>query len=182
MFSNFRLTITLVLFIFCVAVYPAIRMAYATDQGSLLVAQQSTREFVEKVKSKGYMDVADYEIYQKNLTATGILFEVTMEYQKKKYQPNYDNPNDFYTFKDTYEVLYEGYFNDSILDKLYPPGASLGKDDPSRRFNMRVGDFFKVHIESLDADLTSQVQSFFIATAKKTASYSFGGMVLNEAP
>lgn len=181
MVDSIKLWVVVFLVIAAMIIYPSYRMAENQERNAQTIAVEATKEFVNITRGKGYIDNRDYTDYQRKLSSSGRVFDVSLEYYKKKYQPVYENPNDFYTFKDSYEVLYEGYFTQTILDKLFPLNGQT-TNSLSRRFNMRVGDMVNVRIESLDESVASRIFSIFIPALDRKVAYYYGGMVTNEAP
>lgn len=169
------------LIVFVFAVYPAYRDSGKIDDLTERAANAALTEFVDTVRSKGYIDVRDYKTFLKKLDSTSGVFDVKMEYYKKVIQPNYDNPTDFNTFKETFNVRYDGYYTKQILDILYPQN-SLPDDDESRQFKMHVGDLFNVRIESKGSTIASGIGSFLFHNLNVPIVLKYGGMVRFEAP
>lgn len=182
MLNSLRDWVVIILLVAAMVLYPTLRMAEKTDQMAADIATQAMREFVNVTRGKGYIDNRDYTEFQKKLSATGRTFEVSLEYYKKRYQPLYDDPNDFYTFKDSYEVLYDGYYTNTILDVLFPKNSSLPQDSLERRFNMRAGDMINVRIESIDKDPSAMLRGIFLPNQDIPIADRYGGMIVNEAP
>lgn len=173
--------IVLVLILLALVVEPLGRQSDQAHEDSMNMARASVDNFVETVTSKGYVDNRDYTVFRQELDSTGYVFEVSLEYLKKKYQPLYDDPNNFYTFKENFEVMYDGYYTKDILTKLFPNNGTA-ENDPSRRYNLRPGDLFVVRINSLSETPGAELSSLILDKADPGKSYSGSGRVRNEAP
>ncbi|WP_166244093.1 hypothetical protein [Paenibacillus turpanensis] len=182
MVDTFKAWITIVLLIFALIIYPALRTAERTEDQARLTAQAAAREFVDRVRAKGYIDVRDYSTLMKGLDSSGLVLQANFEHSKKLLIPVYDDANDPSTFKNTFSVDYQGYFTKDILEKLFPPGSSARDDHPSRRYKMNVGDLFVTRIESKGTTLASSIRSFLFRTSHVPIVFQYGGMVRNEAP
>ncbi|NEZ44388.1 hypothetical protein [Paenibacillus alvei] len=177
----FKAIIVIILLVICFVVFPAQRQADKAEDTAKSFAKAAIVNFVDDVRSKGYIDVRDYKVLLKSLDATNRVFDIQMEYYKKNIQPNYDNPNDINTFKEDFNVRYDGYFNSTILAKLFPD-TLLEEDDPDRYFKMHEGDLFNVRIISKDKSLSDQIKSFIYRSPNVPIADQYGGMIRNEAP
>ncbi|WP_128896799.1 hypothetical protein [Longirhabdus pacifica] len=178
MVDAFKAFIVIILLVVSFVVYPAYRTADQTDQTAERVAEAALFTFVDTVRGKGYIEVRDYDIFLKSLDATGQTYDVTLEYYKKKLQPNYNGA----TFQDTFHVRYDGYFTSEILGVLYKNDTTTPVDHPDRKVNMYVGDLFNVRIESTGRTLSSGFKSFLFQTPNIPIVLRYGGMVRSEAP
>jgi hypothetical protein len=162
-------------------IYPAMLVAEKHDKLAEKVADQALIEFVDLSRAKGYVDPRDYDVFIKKIGSSGLLFNVSLEYYKKRFQPNYIDPANFATFQNTFEVLYDGYFTNDILNILYP-GTTVAEDSTTRRYKMRVGDYFNVRIVSNEQKVSSIIRGTFGFGADVPVPLSYGGMVRNESP
>ncbi|WFB59579.1 hypothetical protein [Paenibacillus sp. BR1-192] len=127
--------------------YPLSAAFDQQDDISELVALRATTSFVDAVRDKGGITPVMYNDFMAALAATGNSFAVEMEHGSKTYVPVYEDPTRPETFRGTYEIHYDAYYNAQILPVLFP-GNTLAKDDPSRRYRMRVGDSFSVTVRN----------------------------------
>ncbi|MGX4584459.1 hypothetical protein [Paenibacillus chitinolyticus] len=127
--------------------YPLAAAFDQQDDISELVALRATTSFVDAVRDKGGITPAMYNDFMAGLAATGNSFAVEMEHGSKTYVPVYDDPARPETFRDTYEIHYDAYYNAQMLPVLFPDNT-LTKDDPSRRYRMRAGDSFAVTVRN----------------------------------
>jgi hypothetical protein len=175
--------IVVVLLVFAFAIYPAYRQSEVTERNIRMAANAAVMEFVDTVRAKGYVDVRDYRQFLDALDASYGVFDIRMEYYKKKLQPLYGNSEDYSTFQNSFSVRYDGYFNKEILSVLYPNSNSIPPDDhPSRRFNMHTGDLFNVRLESKGTTLAARMRSFLFRIEGIPINLKYGGMVRSEAP
>jgi hypothetical protein len=177
----FKGIIIMICLVIVFAVYPAYRSAERIESTSAKMVNSSLITFVDTVRGKGYIDVRDYETFLSALDSTGLVFDVTLEYYKKRIQPVYTDPNNYSTFQNSFSVRYDGYFTKEILDRLYP-SIPLPEDDPQRRWNMKVGDLFNVRVESREVSFASHFRSWLFHTPKVPIILKYGGMIRSEAP
>ncbi|MBW7475215.1 hypothetical protein K0T92_10690 [Paenibacillus oenotherae] len=173
--------VVIVLLIIVFVIYPAYRQAENVEDNMRDAVNSAVVEFVDTARSKGYIEVSDYNLLLRSLDASRAVFDVQLEYYKKNIQPNYTNPDDIATFQDSFNVRYDGYFSKDILNVLYPD-AFAEEDDPSRRWNMHVGDLINVRISTRETTLASRMRSFLFNSAKTSIYVKYGGMVRSEAP
>lgn len=128
-------------------IYPLSAAFEQQDDISELVAMRATTAFVDAVRDKGGITPRMYNDFMTALAATGNSFDVQMEHDSKKYVPVYDDPTQPETFKGTYELQYDAFYNAQILPVLFPSNQ-VAKDDPSRRYRMRAGDSFSVIVRN----------------------------------
>lgn len=169
------------LLIFGFILYPTLRSADLSDRSAEKIAESATQVFVDTARGKGYVDVRDYKVFRDMLDRSGVTFQVTIEHYKRVNQPVYSDPNNPATFQNTFSVNYLGYFNDDILDVLYP-GNSVTEDDPSRRYIMHVGDLFNVRLKSKGVTLGSRMYKVLFKRDQLPIIVLQGGMVRDEAP
>ncbi|MGG1639070.1 hypothetical protein [Paenibacillus sp. NRS-1760] len=127
--------------------YPLSAAFNQQDDISELVALRATTSFVDAVRDKGGITPVMYNDFMTALAATGNSFVVEMEHGSKTYVPVYDDPTRPESFRGTYEIHYDAYYNAQILPVLFPDNTQA-KDTPDRRYRMREGDSFSVTVRN----------------------------------
>lgn len=74
----------LVLFLF-----PIIYFGLKQDALVQTLVQTKTEEFVHEIRSNGYLSKQMYEDYIRELSATGLLYDITLEHSHYSYEPEY---------------------------------------------------------------------------------------------
>ena len=151
------------------------------DDVSELVVLRAVTAFVDAVRDKGYISPEMYNDFVQALNATGNTYDIQMEHGQKRYDPVYDDPLRPETFRGEYAVHYEMFYNAQILPVLFPDNAA-GKDDPSRRYRLAVGDTFYVLVKNTNRT-NGTILHDFLNNAGSTHVKIFipyGGMVRNE--
>jgi hypothetical protein len=146
------------------------------DNTSRNISSDATRSFVNAVLSKGYVDNRDYLDFREQLDSTSQPYDVELIYYKKKFQPDYVDPNNFLTFKDSFEVTYEKHFTKEILDVIFP-STNYSQDDPIRRFKLSSGDMFKVKIKPKQGLLMGRILAIIYPVSKSSLPYWYSGRV-----
>ncbi|WP_214629697.1 hypothetical protein [Paenibacillus agaridevorans] len=161
--------------------YPISAAFDQQDDISELVALRATTTFVDAVRDKGGITPTMYNDFLAALAATGNTFDVRMEHDSKKYVPVYDDQTRPETFKGSYEIKYDAYFNSQILVVLFP-GNQAAKDDPSRRYRMRAGDSFSVIVRNTNRTSGTLFFDFLNNTISPNEKIviPYGGVVRNE--
>jgi len=158
---------------------PAGEMARRQDDLSRLVVYQSVTKFVDSVRTKGYVTPTMYNDFQQELAATGNIYNVEMEHQHKKYHPEY---NDSGIFLNRYSIVYDAYYQEDIMNYLFPY-STVGKEDDSRRYRLTTGDLFQVSVRSLNRTpgmLIFDALTGSDSVGKAAIAFPYGGLVLNE--
>lgn len=180
MLESVRMFFTICLAIICMVVYPTVVISDNAFEDAKEFTRAATQDFVNKVRNKGYVDNRDYSDFINKINSTSYTFDVEMEHYNKTYEPLYGDPNNFYTFTGNFEVIYEGYYTNEILEIIYD--TSYPEHDPRRRYNMKEGDLFNVRIYSEKRSVGSIIKGVLTREVKDVIAYRYGGMIRNEAP
>lgn len=161
--------------------YPISEAFEQQDDISELVVLKATTTFVDAVRDKGYVSPTMYNDFMEAIAATGNTFDVQMEHSSKKYVPVYDDPTRQETFRGSYEVHYDAFYNAQILPILFPNSAAE-KDDSSRRYKLRVGDTFAVTVKNMNRTPGTILFDFLnqAISPNDKIFIPYGGVVRNE--
>ncbi|CAM4261936.1 hypothetical protein ACE3MS_08575 [Paenibacillus dendritiformis] len=162
--------------------YPISAAFDQQDDISELVVLKATTTFVDAVRDKGFVSPSMYTDFMEAIAATGNTFDVQMEHGSKKYVPVYDDPTRPDTFRGSYEVHYDMFYNAQILPVLFPNSAAA-KDDPARRYKLRVGDTFAVTVKNTNRTPGTILFDFLnqAISPNEKIFIPYGGVVRNEA-
>ncbi|WP_068782419.1 hypothetical protein [Paenibacillus sp. GM2] len=175
--------------------YPLYQQAQRHDELSQLVVHTAVTEFVDAVRTKGYITPAMYLDFNRKLGATGNQYDIQMEHLHKRYNPSYSEPADPSSFQNDFDVYFNGHYTGEIMATLFPdnteplnskqrrypkPDADLNGSgaDP-----MTVGDFFTVKVKNVNRTMATVLFDFFTSgnTGSNTKIYiPYGGMIINE--
>lgn len=162
-------------------VYPAVEAAGKQDDLSRLAAYNTVTKFVDAVRTKGYITPTMYEQFQIELARTGNTYTIELEHMHKKYVPEYTDPMNEDTFSGKFEAVWDGYYNDQVLNVLFPD-SELDKHDPARVYKLTAGDFF--HVTCANTNRTPAdifMEWLQIDTSEGSSIFAnYGGMVINE--
>lgn len=84
-----EIVIDIILTIIIIVLFPLLYLGLKQDTLTQTIVEIETNEFVQEVRSKGYIDKNMYEEYIKNLSATGILYDVSLEHNHNTLEPEY---------------------------------------------------------------------------------------------
>lgn len=161
--------------------YPLSAAFDQQDDISELVVLRATTNFVDAVRDKGGITPTMYNDFVTALAATGNAFDVRLEHDSKKYVPVYDDPTRPETFKGSYEVQYDAFFNAQILPILFPDNQAP-KDDSSRRYFMHAGDSFSVIVRNTNRTAGTLFFDFLnnANSPNEKIVIPYGGVIRNE--
>jgi len=182
MMNSFLKIFAVIVAVLLLYVYPISAVFRQQDDVSELVVMRATASFVDAVRDKGFVSPTMYIDFMNALAATGNTFEVQMEHDSKKYVPVYDDPTRPDTFRGSYEVQVDAFYNAQILPVLFPNNTA-GKDDPARRYPLHVGDTFTVTVKNTNRTLGTMLSDFLngAVSPSERIFIPYGGVVRNES-
>lgn len=144
-------------------------------------AYNTVTQFVDNVRTKGYITPKMYEDFQNELDIGNYHFDIEMEHKQKIYTPDYTDPKDTNSFTGEYVVDYDEYYKDQIENVLY---RDTSKPTDERMYKMQQDDFFSVSVENQNKTNASMIFDFLTNNAGdakgNSIDVSYGGMILNE--
>lgn len=169
-----------VLLLFFVPVYQSF---HKQEDLAYQSAYQAVTDFVDNVRTKGFITPQMYEDFQTNLAAGSgsISYKTEIVHEKKVYTPVYTDPTNPASFTNQFVVDYDEYYWDQIHPFLFDESSSIPKKD--RMYKLNAGDFFTVHVENITKTKATMMFDFLTGGAggnNVTISIPYGGMVLNE--
>lgn len=179
--NSFSKVFAVLIAVLLLYLYPISAAFDQQDDISELVVLKATTTFVDAVRDKGYLAPSMYNDFMEAIAATGNTFDVRMEHGSKKYVPVYDDPTRPDTFRGSYEVHYDAFYNAQILPVLFPNSAVV-KDDPTRRYKLRVGDTFAVTVKNTNRTPGTILFDFLnqAISPNEKIFIPYGGVVRNE--
>lgn len=171
--------------------YPLYQQAQRQDKLTQFVVQTTVTEFVDAVRTKGYITPDMYLEFNRKLGATGNQYDIQMEHLHKKFNPLEARDPSNPTYNDDFDVYFNGHYTEEIMKALFP--ANLDPAQPKVMYPlpsdinpgdpMSVGDFFTVKVKNVNRTMATILRDFFTNgnTASNTAVYvPYGGMIINE--
>ena len=158
------LTTIIVIFLAAILMFivPMMSIADRSDDISNLIAEISTVEFVDNVRSKGKLSQNDYDKFYSSLGTTGSVYEVELkvkildENSRKKITQNKGT--------NTGNLVYYEMFTSQILDTVKNNGVLILKE----------GDIFSASAKNSNLTISQQLQNFFY-TIVGSDMYSISG-------
>lgn len=142
------------------------------------VAKQAVTNFVDNVRTKGYITPQMYEDFQREMNIGTYLFRTEMVHEQKVYTPIYTDTN---IFTGQYKVDYDEYYWEQIEKFLFDETNLINKKD--LMYKLQQGDFFSVHVENMTKTKSTMLFDFLTGGPGGNdivISIPYGGMVLNE--
>lgn len=161
---------------------PTLKSFETEDQITYNLAYKSVTNFVNSARNKGYITPTMYDEFQRELTATGNMFDIELLHQSKKVIPVYDDPTDPDTFNGDFDVHYDNFYTQQIMAVLFPE-TPMDPTDPNRFYYLTVGDYFQVVVKNINYTKATVLKGILnnVALDNPTRIYiPVGGMVHNE--
>nr|WP_237690611.1 hypothetical protein [Paenibacillus caui] len=164
--------------------FPSMQTAKRQDDVALLTSYRQIEQFVDAVRNKGYITPEMYSEFESELGAYFSGYEIEMEHRHKKYHPEYGDPADSSTFLGQYSVQYDAYYNNTIMEALFPASNQTAAPDQiqDRKYLLSAGDYFDVRVTPAESTASSILNRFLYGNGLKEIQVPliYGGMVLNE--
>lgn len=167
-----------VLLLFFVPVYQNYQKQ---DDLAYQTAYQAVTNFVDNVRTKGYITPQMYEDFERDLSVGSILYRVDITHEKKIYTPVYTDPTNPASFTNKYVVDYDEYYWEQINPFLFDETSPIPKKE--RMYKLSAGDFFSVYVENKTKTKSTMLFDFLtggLGGNDVVISIPYGGMVLNE--
>lgn len=151
------------------------------DDLAYQVAYQAVTDFVDNVRTKGYITPKMVEDFEGRLELESYLYKTDFLHEKKVYTPIYTDPTNPATFTGDYTVDFDEFYNAQIMPVLFDEMNSIEKDE--RFYYLSAGDFFSVYVENITRTRSSMLFDFLTGGFKGDGVeivIPYGGMVLNE--
>lgn len=162
--------------------YPTLNSFENEDQITFNIAYKSVHNFVNTARNKGYITPTMYEDLQREISATGNIFDIEMLHQQKKVIPVFEDPLDSTTFTGEFQVHYDEYYTDQILSVLFPD-TPYDKTDPRRFYYMSIGDHFQVIVSNRNYTKATVLRTRLLNAELDNPTRIYipaGGMIHNE--
>mgnify|MGYP004633261311 CR=1 FL=1 len=141
-------------------VFPLMTMADKSDDVSQLAVQTATTEFVNKIRTTGYISQEDYDNFILTLAATGNSYEPQFAVQKSDQNPAKKSSDDTASIgKGVEYVLY----TTQVLEQL--------------PLSLNEGDRISVYVENTNTTVASQLRNFMYRITGKSS----GNIVAQES-
>ncbi|MGF9975482.1 hypothetical protein [Viridibacillus arvi] len=145
-------------------------------------AFHSVTDFVDNVRSKGYITPKMYEDFQQQLDLGNYHFNVDMIHKQKIYTPIYTDPKNVNSFTGEYVIDYDEYYNEQIEEVLFNETSKTPIKE--RMYKLQEEDFFQVVVKNKSKTNANIIFDFLTANVgnsnDSTIYVPYGGMVLNE--
>ncbi len=134
-------------------------------------------DFLQDIKSKGYLSQSDYEQLASKLISLGNSFEVNIELKRRQFTPVYDDPLDLSTFNGRIATVYDYVTNREIVERLY------AVDNVAGRYYFKEGDYVTISVESTLQSRADKLRQMILQVAADGPSFyvRLSGMVAHEA-
>lgn len=165
---------TILLAILLLFIYPLMEMLHQQHYTTNIFVYTETTKLVDAVRNTGYLSPRMYQEYTDKLSATHLIYEITLEHQHRKYDPIYTDPLDETTFQDDFGINYRGYYTQEILEVLFPTDESA-----SDKYRFSQGDYFKVKVINKNKTLSTKVSQLIYnrELPVETIIIQYGGMI-----
>lgn len=161
--------LSIVLFVFVIT---GVTITHTTSTEEKMVQEYvdtKTTEFVDAVRSNGYMSKQMYMDYIQELLRTGNVYELKMTKEHSSYVPVYDDNGNF---EDDYQKNMQKSYEKEIIEQVMS-----GND-----YTFSKNDYFYVEVYSENITINSKVLEAImgIFPQNKTIHTYYGGAIRNE--
>lgn len=178
MSESFSKIFALILVVVLLFIFPVENMLSRQDDITRIFVLNETAKFVDSVRNLGYITPLMYMQLNQKLSATGLIYDISMEHLHCSIDPVYIDPDDITSFQHDYNVNYKVTYTDEITNKLFPSAGASGDNV----YHMSKGDYFTVKISNKNKTTASKVQEMLIMSdlPVKRIFVNYGGMVRDE--
>jgi hypothetical protein len=168
----------LILAVLLFYIFPVENMLTRQEDVSRVFVLTETTKFVDSVRSLGYITPLMYMQFTRNLSATGISYDIEMEHLHSSINPVYTDPVDIMSFQHDYGLHYSAAYTDEILETLFPETPAGGEI----KYYLSKRDYFNVIVSNKNKTIATKVQEMLIMTdlPTKRIIINYGGMVRDE--
>ncbi len=133
------------------------------------VVDLRTNQFVDSVRTNGYMSQEMYLAYVNQLQATGNLYDIEMTHEHLTFVPVYSDDG---VFLNDYQTAYENTYEADIMEEIMADGM----------YEFSKGDYFYVKVSSKNVTIGGRVRSLLIGVLSKAGTITtyYGGVIRNE--
>lgn len=157
---------------------PILVIAQKEDTAVQSYVDDKVEEFVNASVETGYISTQNYLDMMNALDNTGLIYDVSLTYSKRKVYPVFDETTGNPTGE--YEVHYTDYFRDEIENEIFPDSQSAYT--ANKKFYMSSGDHFQVVVHNETPTFGSRMlQILTTRDNAKTIISSYGSYVGNSA-
>lgn len=159
---------------------PLLNLALKQDDIGQIDVYSKTVEFVDTVRSQGYISPDTYTKFVNAIDSTGNIYDIKIILKKKKVIPVYTDPTQSSTFQETYNVVYEEVPMSEILDKIFPDVVPAKNTDAY--YGCTKGDLFYVKVVNKNATTGTKLLRYLsISAPLEQILASYGGMIRDSA-
>lgn len=172
--------VALVISVFLLFIFPVENLLARQDDITRIIVLNETTEFVDSVRNLGYITPLMYIQFRESLSATGNVYDITMEHIHFSIDPVYTDPVDMTSFQHDYKINRRITYTEEILERLFP-GDSMAENN-NCRYHLSAGDIFRVKVVNLNKTPSAKVQQMLLMAELPAGRIivSYGGMVRDE--
>ncbi len=179
--DNLSIVITIIVLVMLMVIFPLYNYFERQDDMSYNLVLKSTTNFVDEVLNSGYIDQQMYDEFVNNIAATGNMYDIELEAQKRVLTKNPDN-----TSKNEYIEQYIVDYNDQIFENLNTNIAKSSTLDAktlkSGTYFLNEGDQFYIKLKNSNKTMAGAIFETIVPTSKKDRIVvNYGGIVKNNA-
>lgn len=162
-----------------VVLMPLISILERQDNMTYNVALTLTTNFVDEIRSKGFIDKKSYNDYMGKMAQTGCLYEYQIEAHKKIIIPVSDDDGNIITGKYEEDTLIQN--KKDIEAVLYSTDTQDVKSSEKKEvYLFDEGDEFYIKVKNTNATSSSMLYKFISGQSNETViNVSYGGIINN---
>lgn len=150
-------------------IYPIYSTAQKQDSILQSYVTNETTEFVDRIRTNGYISSDMYSVFEKKILQTNNSYEIKITHQHQIINPVYKENG---IFTNNVKVSYTNTYEKEILNTLFNGSGSY-------RFSQ--GDYICIEIYNRNPTLAAKLQQVFYGiTGNKQIAVTYGGLIRDE--
>ena len=170
--------VSIIIAVLLLFIFPVMNMFEKQDDISRNIVFNETTKFVDSVRNLGYITPKMYNDFLIKIEATGNVYEISMTHMHLVVYPVYTDVTDLSSFQDKASENYENYYNDEIMNQLFPEVTS-----GDEIYRLSCGDYFLVETVNKNKTMGTKIREFILNVdlPDRNIIVNYGGMIRNES-
>lgn len=149
-------------------IYPIYSSAQKQDVTIQSYVANETTEFVDRIRTNGYISKDMYSVFEKKILKTNNSYEIKITHQYQTINPVYEDGS----FKDKVKVSYHNTYEKDILTELF---------DGTGVYKLSQDDYICLEIYNKNPTLAAKLQQIFYGVqGSKQIAVTYGGLIRDE--
>lgn len=170
--------ISIFLALLLIIIFPVLSFGQLQDEASRTIVFSKTTQFVDSVRSLGYITPEMYENLRANISRTGLYYDIKMEHYHKTVMPMLERSGNSYVVKPSTYHSYDNIItNEEIMDTLFPHNPSQQKN-----YYLSKEDYFVLSVHNVTPSIATKIAQIIVSKRIHDTQIivRYGGMIKDE--